>query len=586
MRSLEDRRRRLLLSSFLLFCAGIGVGTAGFATSRRVQLEGGQVATVTGDRKILLEAEPEQGEGLMRFSARFTGTPQHASDIADANGGVTRLLAGVRYQVPLELLLPEYQVALIEALFPEDRGVSQGWRHVVRQDPTAGGESLWDIADWFTGDGRNFRVVREQNHLDDEEISAGQSLIVPAAVLRPALRSVLPPSDEALLTFVHEDGKEYAVYHLQAGEALYSSVVVRFTGRVYADDVNALAMEIARESQIPDVTDIPVGYPVKIPIDLLQPEFLPAGHPRRQAYEASLLASNQYTNPVRAARLEGVSVILDAGHGGRDVGATSHGVWESVYVYDVMLRTRRLLQTVTAAKVYTTTRDGGDYQILDRDVLPLSHDHQVLTQPPYSIDDAKVGVNLRWYLANSIFDQLRAQKTDSGKIIFLSIHADSLHPSLRGGMVYIPGASGRVSRYGKSGNVYAIRREVRRRPVVTFSSRERVRSEGLSRELAEKIVHGFRRTGLEVHPYKPIRDRIVRSRNWSYVPAVLRYNEVPAEALIEVCNLNNPQDRKLIQSRKFRQQVAEAIVHGILDYYGYQVSPEVMAAGSIAAMQR
>lgn len=586
MQFAQNRLSRLALIACLLGCVVGGAAEAGFAVSRRVPLEGGQVATVTGNRDLLLEAEPEQGEGLMRFSARFTGTPQHASDIAEANDGVKQLIAGVRYRIPFDLLLPEYQVAVVEALFPEDRGVSAGWKHVVRQVPAAGGESLWDIAAWFTGDGRNFRVIREQNHLDDEEIQAGQSLIVPAAVLRPGLRSVLPPSDEALLTFEHEDGKEYAVYHLQAGEALYSAVVVRFTGRVYADDVNALAMEIARASNIPDVTDIPVGYPVKIPIDLLQPEFLPAGHPRRQEYEESLLASNQYTNPVRAARLQGVTVILDAGHGGRDVGATSHGVWESLYVYDVMLRTRRLLQTVTAAKVYTTTRDGDDYRILDRDTLPVSHGHEVLTQPPYPIEDAKVGVNLRWYLANSIFDQLIAKGVDSGKIIFLSIHADSLHPSLRGGMLYIPGASGRVGRYGKSGPVYASRREVRRQPVVTFSSRERVRSEGLSRELAEKIVHGFRRTGLEVHPYKPIRDRIVRSRNWSYVPAVLRYNEVPAEALIEVCNLNNPQDRKLIQSRKFRQQVAEAIVHGILDYYGYQVSPEVMAAGSVAAMQR
>lgn len=564
---------------------GVSVG-AQSASSRRVALEAGQVAAVTKDHRIVLEAEPEKGEGLMRFSARFTGTPQHADDISSANGSVEVLLSGVRYQVPFDLLLPEYQVAAIEALFPEDRGVSAGWRHVVGGGAHGDLESLWDIAAWFTGDGHNYRAIRDENSLQDEEVRPGQSLVVPAAVLRPSLRSVLPPPEEALLTFEQEDGKEFAVYHLQAGEALYSSVVVRFTGRVYADDVNSLALEIAHASHIDDVTDIPIGYAVKIPIDLLLPEFLPAGHPRRQEYEASLLASNQYTNPVRADRLEGVTVILDAGHGGRDVGATSHGVWESLYVYDVMLRTRRLLKTLTAASVLTTTRDGGGYHIPDQDVLPPSHGHEVLTQPPYPIDDAKVGVNLRWYLANAIFEKLRDEHVDSNKVIFLSIHADSLHPSLRGGMVYIPGASGRRGSFGKSGPVYARRREVQQRPVVTFSTRERERSEGLSRELAEKIVHGFQRTGLEVHPYKPIRDRIVRSRHWSYVPAVLRYNEVPAEALIEVCNLNNAEDRKLIETRKFRQQVAEAIVHGILDYYGYQVSPEVMAAGSVAAMQR
>ena len=37
--------------------------------------------------------------------------------------------------------------------------------------------------------------------------------------------------------------------------------------------------------------------------------------------------------------------------------------------------------------------------------------------------------------------------------------------------------------------------------------------------------------------------------------------------LIEVCNLNNTEDRALIQQRSFRQRVAEVAVQGILDYY-------------------
>ncbi len=64
---------------------------------------------------------------------------------------------------------------------------------------------------------------------------------------------------------------EYAVYRLQRGEALYSAVVVRFTGQLLAVQVNETAMEIAARSGIDDVTDISVGYPVKIPLDLLLP---------------------------------------------------------------------------------------------------------------------------------------------------------------------------------------------------------------------------------------------------------------------------------------------------------------------------
>ena len=88
-----------------------------------------------------------------------------------------------------------------------------------------------------------------------------------------------PPSGP--LVYAEDSGGEYALYRLQAGEALYSSVVVRFTGRVFAEDVNAVAAEIAARSRIADVTDIPIGYGVKIPLELVQPEFLPAGHPRR-----------------------------------------------------------------------------------------------------------------------------------------------------------------------------------------------------------------------------------------------------------------------------------------------------------------
>jgi N-acetylmuramoyl-L-alanine amidase len=49
---------------------------------------------------------------------------------------------------------------------------------------------------------------------------------------------------------------------------------------------------------------------------------------------------------------------------------------------------------------------------------------------------------------------------------------------------------------------------------------------------------------------------------------VLRYNEIPAGVLLEVCNLVNPEDRKLLLTQRYRQQVAEAVVEGILAYYG------------------
>jgi N-acetylmuramoyl-L-alanine amidase len=70
-----------------------------------------------------------------------------------------------------------------------------------------------------------------------------------------------------------------------------------------------------------------------------------------------------------------------------------------------------------------------------------------------------------------------------------------------------------------------------------------------------------------VHPFKPVRDKIIRNKS-AWVPAVLRYNSVPAKMLLEVCNLANDQDRRLIQTRAWRQKVSEAVVKGLLAYYG------------------
>jgi len=358
-------------------------------------------------------------------------------------------------------------------------------------------------------------------------------------------------------------------------------VVVRFTGRVFAADVNALALQIARRSGIPDVTDIPIGYRVKIPFDVLQPEFLPEGHPKRKEYEESLRASARFSNQVKARGMAGITVILDAGHGGQDVGASVGGVWESLYVYDIVMRIRRVLEGRTASRVLVTTRDGGEFRVHESDVLPFSRGHAVLTTPPYPIADPKIGVNLRWYLANSLFRKTVQTDKDPQKVVFLSIHADSLHPSLRGVMAYIPAADMRDGSFGKDGPVYAARKEVQESPLVTFPREDRVRSEGLSRELAKQVVAAFQERGLPVHPFKPVRDKIIRN-NSEWVPAVLRYNSIPAKILLEVCNLANDDDRKLIQTRAYRQQVAEAVVRGLLAYYGQDAggtSEQVAASG-------
>jgi N-acetylmuramoyl-L-alanine amidase len=572
---------RAAVSALCLLALAAPSGAAGPAV--RVPIEAGVVAGASEELGLFLEVLPQKGEGLLALARRICGGEACAEDLAQANGGARELVAGMRYRVAFGLLSPEWQTRTIRALFPKDQPRADGWRHQALGVGPLERESLWRLAEWFTGKGENFRAIREYNELADDDVPRGAAVTIPAELLRPALHRELPPAEIPWnLEYATDRDGPHAVYRLRPGEALYSAVVVRFTGRVFAVDVNALAAEIAKRSGIPDVTDIPIGYRVKIPFDVLQPEFLPPDHPRRKEYEASRAAAAQFSNQVRSRGLAGITVVLDAGHGGQDVGASMGGVWESLYVYDIALRARRLLEAETAAKVHLTTRDGADLRIRDADVLPYSRGHVLLTTPPYPLEDHRVGVNLRWYLANSLHRQALKADPDAQKVVFLSIHADSLHPSLRGAMAYVPAADLRKDSYGMTGAVYAARKEVQESPQVSFPYRQRVESEGLSRELARQVIGAFEDLGLAVHPYLPVRDKIIRGGG-AWVPAVLRYNSVPGKILLEVCNLANEEDRRLIRTRAFRQRVAGAIVAGLLAYYGQNDDP---AGGRIAQRAR
>ncbi len=559
----------------MLVLAWLCLAPPAAAATRRAALPNGMAAALDDDQEIYLEAPPQRGEGLIAFSRRLTGSSAATRTISQHNRNARRLIAGVRYRVPYELLLDELKLEVVRALFTRDVARPDGWLHVV---PTSDdGHSLWRIGVWFTGRGQSFIPLREHNRMTENTVGPGESLLVPAHLLLPVFRAALPPPESPYnLDYGQDDSGGYVVYRLRQGEALYSAVVVRLTGRTYAEDVNALAAELAELNGIADVTDIPVGQPIRIPFDLLLPEFLPPSDPRRQEYDKARSESAKYSNTVRTSTLEGITVILDAGHGGQDPGASPGGVWESVHVYDVMLRVKQILETRTAATVAPSTRDGTSFVIHDRDALPKSKGHAVLTDPPYPIVNTTIGTHLRWYLANSLHAAAVKRSGDADKTVFISIHADSLHASLRGAMAYVPAASLTKGEYGKSGRVYTSRREVREKPRVSFSWAERVRSEGLSRQLAARLMASFRRHGLAIHPEQEVRDRIIRCRRCRpFVPAVIRRNAVPAKLLLEISNLNNREDRRLLRTRAFRQKVAEAIVDGILAYYGQAPSEAV-----------
>lgn len=360
-----------------------------------------------------------------------------------------------------------------------------------------------------------------------------------------------------------EFGEDEAIYRLRVGEALYSAVVVRFTGLLHAADVNATALELARRSGIADVRSIPVGYPVRIPFAMLLPEYLPIQHPRRQAWELERRELGAIRRELRAANLDGIHVILDAGHGGGDSGAAVGEVWESSYTYDVMERLKAVLERETKATVWLTVRDRLRPGPRQEDVLPPSRTQWLLVEPPYDLSDTNVGVNLRWVLSNAILARLEKRKVKAERVAFVSIHADSLHPTVRGIMVYVPARSLRPDRGPNPASFFACR-EAKESKAPRFPVVFRSRSEALSMQLGESVVRAARKAEIAVHPYQPIRSSVLRGGS-RWVPAVLRYSRVPTSVLIEIGNLNNKQDRDAVQSWRHREKLAHTIAAGLAE---------------------
>jgi N-acetylmuramoyl-L-alanine amidase len=566
-------------------------------------------ASLSADYTIDVVVTPHEGDAWSRLAKRVTGDGDRWNAIADFNHAGGNLTTEQHVRVPYNLLRPNLQREIAAALFPSDAATAAGWRHVVAGTSGIEGESLWNIAEWFTGRGDNYAAIRAANPSQGLSTRKGDVILIPKELLASAFRrgeteernapktaevrkseddpqehtstdahvaSVAVPEAVAAvdgehgqpsLTYDRTSDEPFAVYRLQKGEALYSSVAIRFTGRVYSKDVGDVLDRIVKFNGIDDVAKIPIGYRVKIPMALLLPEYLPADDPARMASEQVKRESAKLAVHPRAKGLAGVRIILDAGHGGRDAGATVDDVWESNYVYDVMCRLKRILEKKSGAAVFATTKSKeAGYEIPDGDELDEVTDHVILTSPKYVIGDPAVGVNLRWYLANSIFRRALKQSVPREKVIFLSIHADSLHPSLRGAMAYIPGQRYVTGSYEKSDQVYLARAEVRESPAVRHSQKESLAAEGLSRDLADSIIDAFDSDGLKVHPFNPVRDNVVRGgREW--VPAVIRYNLIPTRVLLEICNLGNERDRALIKTMKYRQHIAEAIYEGLVNYY-------------------
>ena len=549
-----------------------------------------------GKTPVLL-IQPARGDGWITIARRLTGSSQTVQAIRAANPGLPDVRLDRRVAVPVEVLRGDLRLSVVRRIFPLDVRTVEGWEHEILDPFSDGEEETWEwLAVLFTGRASAVDSLKRANPaMAETGLVRGLSVVIPESRLLRVFREVAPaptptprptrtprpmpatPTPTAFssdvgpgpLAFGKDDQGEFALYRLRHGEALYSSVVVRFTGQLLAKQVNETAAEIAKRSGIRDVTSIPIGYPIKIPVDLLLPQYLPPGSARRTSWEAEQRELEGFLELVTATDLSGVHDILDAGHGGVDSGAVQGGIWEASYAYDIMCRIKKNLETHTRATVWVTTEDESiGCSTPDRNRLDQSRSRVVLTRPKYEIKDAPLGVHLRYYLTNDIILNRIGNDVPRSKTVFLSVHADSLHSSVRGAMTYVP------SRYLRPTEPYTVGRrdikgfaEYKAHPTIRLGSDFKARVEASSRHMAGSIISSLERNKIKVHENQPVRDRVLRGRRRAWVPAVLRYTAAGNAVLVEVCNLANSEDRELILQHEWREEFARAVVEGVAAAY-------------------
>jgi N-acetylmuramoyl-L-alanine amidase len=593
--------------------------------SRQIRRAGtiGEVS-VTRDHKILVTFQNSDVDDRNALARAVLKNPR---DLA-------RMRRGNTIVIPATAMKEVYRGAVLNHLFHRDTIRDDARRHKVVLNI----ETLFRIALWYTGNGDNWGALKRASHkrsnqvgmgetivlphrllggwakvteddVADEtsryplaltsrsrrgEIEKGQRLLIPKRYLPRWTRYLKDGEDGAQdrlrwfvyrgtkngpLTYKADDDGGYAEYRLRRGEAIYSNVVVRFTGIMTGREVLALSREILRRSGYRDARRLPVNARIKVPMNMLSPDWRPEGDPARQAEseEATAVAavereiSRERTRDRRSTSrrgrraLEGVTIILDAGHGGRDPGALgSGGVTENEVAYDIMCRVRKLLKDRTRARVLETIVDRSQqYRVSSGSLNSDDRDEYLKTTPNFANNNIVTSVNLRWYLSNWYTRQALRDDRSLDKVVFTSFHADALHSSVRGAMLYIPDAQYGRGRYVAKRS-YRRYREVQTRPV-SFSRNQRRRAQAMSNRLAERLIAEFRGSRIAVHGNKPTRRYIIRSRGRRpFVPAIIRFNSAPTKLLVEIGNIKNRSDLANMRSAQWRQRVAKAYVDAVI----------------------